>query len=60
MGREVTQLLLVGSSQDLAVLAPVLDDVLAGTRVADYETLEEALSEAGSFEARDAVFAPRS
>ena len=60
MGRDVTSLTLVGRAEDLAALAPVLGDVLAGTRVASHDTAEEALPDAGTFEARDAVFAPRS
>ena len=50
---------LVGGAEALAALAPVLGDVLAGTRVASHATAEEKLPEAGSFEVRDAVFAPR-
>ena len=60
MGRDVTSLTLVCGAEDLAALAPVLGDVLAGTRVASHATAEEKLPEAGSFEVRDAVFAPRS
>ncbi|MFP8875277.1 MAG: class I tRNA ligase family protein, partial [Myxococcota bacterium] len=56
MGRDVVRLILAGSAEDLEALAPVLDDVLAGTRVQAHELVADAVS----FEVRDAAFAPRS
>ena len=59
MGRDVTRLTLVGSTEDLGDLASVLDDVLASTRVARHSMLKETSAGTGALGVRDADFAPR-
>ncbi|MFQ5418717.1 MAG: class I tRNA ligase family protein, partial [Myxococcota bacterium] len=59
MGREVETLTISASSATLADVAPVLSDVLAATRCRAHELVADDAAEAGDFDIRDAVFAPK-
>jgi valyl-tRNA synthetase len=59
MGREVETLTITAAAPTLAALAPVLADVLAAARCRAHQLAEDAALEAGSFEVRDARFAPK-
>jgi len=60
MGREIETLGIAGNAATLVRLAPGLPDVLGAVRCRSHDLAEDAALEDGVFEARDAVFAPKS
>jgi valyl-tRNA synthetase len=59
MGREVESLTLAGGADATATLEGVLGDVLAAGRVQSHSLVVDETLEPGTFEARDARFAPK-
>jgi len=59
MGREALQLTIAASPKTLALLEPVLADVLAAARCLDHELAGRPELEEGVFEILDAEFAPK-
>jgi valyl-tRNA synthetase len=60
MGREALRLVIAASPKSLALLEPVLSDVLAAARCLDCELASRPELEDGSFEVLEAEFAPKS
>ena len=60
MGREALRLVIAASPKSLALLEPVLSDVLAAARCLDHELVGRPELEEGAFEVLDAEFAPKS
>ena len=59
MGREALRLVIAASPKSLALLEPVLSDVLAAARCLDHELASRPAMEEGIFEILDAEFAPK-
>jgi len=59
MGREALRLVIAASPKSLALLEPVLSDVLAASRCLDCELASRPELEDGVFEVPDAEFAPK-
>jgi len=59
MGREALRLVIAASPKSLALLDPVLSDVLAAARCLDHELAGRPELEEGVFEVLDAEFAPK-
>ena len=59
MGRGVETLTLCGGSDDLEGLKRVVEDVMGAARVSAYRLEAREGIDEGSFEACDAVFAPK-
>ena len=59
MGREALRLVIAASPKSLALLEPVLSDVLAAARCRDHELSGRPEMEEGAFEILDAEFAPK-
>ncbi len=59
MGREVERLRIAASAKTAALLAPVIDDVLAAARCHEHALEADAALEDGAFAIRDAVFAEK-
>jgi len=59
MGREALRLVIAASPKSLALLEPVLSDVLAAARCLDHELASRPEMEEGTFEILDAEFAPK-
>ena len=58
MGRAALNLTIAANPKSLALLDPVLSDVLAAARCEAHQLVERADLEDGSFEILDAEFAP--
>ena len=59
MGREALRLVIAANPKSLALLEPVLSDVLAAARCLDHELAGRPELEEGAFEVLDAEFAPK-
>jgi hypothetical protein len=59
MGREALRLTIAASPKTLALLAPVLSDVLAAARCLEHELADRSEMEEGVFEILDAEYAPK-
>ena len=59
IGREALRLVIAASPKSLALLEPVLSDVLAAARCLDHELASRPEMEEGIFEILDAEFAPK-
>jgi valyl-tRNA synthetase len=59
MGRPALNLTIGAGSKNLALLEPVLSDVLSAARCDAHQLVERADLEDGSFEILDAEFAPQ-
>jgi valyl-tRNA synthetase len=59
MGREALRLTIAASPKTLALLAPVLSDVLAAARCLEHELADRPEMEEGVFEILDAEYAPK-
>jgi valyl-tRNA synthetase len=59
MGRAIEALTIAADAKTLATLAPVLSDVLAAARCRSHQIVTDEAVEAGTFEVRDARFAPK-